>query len=61
MTNQEIFDFGLENNHLPKHSRKVLEELKKERKIKVTTEGGADAIGYYLEDEHLKKIFVKPI
>lgn len=59
MTNQQIFDFGLENNHLPKHSKKVLDELKKENKIKVVTEDGSDSPGYYLEDNHVKKIFVK--
>ncbi len=59
MTNQEIFDFGLENNHLPKHSKKVLDELKRDDKIKVTTETGIDAPGYYLEDNHTKKVFIK--
>jgi len=59
MTNQEIFDFGLENNHLPKHSKRLLDELKKESKIKITTDSGIDALGYYLEDNHNKKIFVK--
>jgi hypothetical protein len=49
MTNQEIFDFGLENNHLPKHSKRLLDELKKESKIKITTDSGIDALGYYLE------------
>ncbi len=61
MTNQQIFDFGLANNHLPKHSKRVLDELKRENKIKVVTEEGFNAAGYYLEDNHEKKIFVKII
>ncbi len=61
MTNQQIFDFGLENNHLPKHSKKVLDELKRDDKIKIVTESGIDAPGYYLEDNHLKKVFIKLI
>ena len=61
MTNQQIFDFGLENNHLPKHSKKVLDELKKDNKIKIITEDGGNAGGYYLEDNHAKKILVKLI
>lgn len=61
MTNQEIFDFGLENNHLPKHSKKVLDELKRENKIKVVTSEGQSAFGYYLEDNHEKKVFIKLI
>ena len=59
MTNQEIFDFGLANNHLPKHSKKVLDELKRDNKIKVTTEEGQSALGYYLEDNHEKRVFIK--
>lgn len=61
MSNQEVFDFGLENNHLPKHSKKVLDELKKQGKIKAVTSDGANALGYYLEDNHEKKIFIKVI
>lgn len=59
MSNQQIFDFGLINNHLPKHSKKVLDELKKEGKIKILTEAGDNAAGYYLEDNHSNKILVK--
>lgn len=61
MTNQEIFDFGLMNNHLPKHSKKVLDELKRNSKVKVVTKQGAEAAGYYLEDNHPSQIFVKLI
>lgn len=59
LTNQEIFDFGLANNHLPKHSKKVLDELKKEYKIEVIDENGVKALGYYLEDNHEKNIKIK--
>ncbi len=61
MTNQEVFDFGLNNNHLPKHSKKVLDELKKERKIKAIFEDGTIAAGYYIEDNHAKKAIIKLI
>lgn len=59
MSNQEVFDFGLMNNHLPKHSKKVLDELKEEKKIEVIDEKGNKALGYYLEDNHEKKVFIK--
>lgn len=61
MSNQEIFDFGLYNNHLPKHSKKVLDELKKEAKIEVVDRNGAKAHGYYLEDNHAKKVIIKAL
>jgi three-Cys-motif partner protein len=61
MSNQEVFDFGLMNNHLPKHSKKVLDELKEEKKIEVMDENGNKALGYYLEDNHEKKAFIKII
>jgi len=61
MTNQEVFDFGLANNHLPKHSKKVPDELKRENKIVLLTETGSTPLGYYLEDNHSNKIFIKPI
>jgi three-Cys-motif partner protein len=61
MSNQEIFDFGLNNNHLPKHSKKVLDQLKKDGKIKVVSSEGANSLGYYLEDNHEKKVIIKII
>jgi len=59
LTNQEAFDFGLNNNHLPKHTKKVLDGLKKLNLIIVQTESGSPAAGYYLEDNHSKKILIK--
>src|SRR6185437_13701171 len=61
MSNQEIFDFGLKNNHLPKHSNKVLTELRKEKKIKATFENGDNALAFYINDGHQNKIFVTSI
>jgi three-Cys-motif partner protein len=61
MTNQEVFDFGLENNHLPKHTRKVLTEFKKNNIIEVVTQDGHPSPAYYLEGNHPNKIFVKKI
>ncbi|MDR3678734.1 MAG: three-Cys-motif partner protein TcmP [Flavipsychrobacter sp.] len=58
LSNQEIFDFGLNNNHLPKHTKKVLDELKRDGKIIISTSNGEAALGYYLEDNHNKKIIV---
>jgi three-Cys-motif partner protein len=61
MTNQEVFDFGLENNHLPKHTRKVLAEFKKNNIIDVISETGNPSPAYYLEDNHPNKIFIRKI
>ena len=58
MTNQELFDFGLNNNHLPKHTKKVLDEMKGNGKIEVRDINGLTSIGYYIEDNHDKKIIV---
>lgn len=61
MSNQEIFDFGLDNNHLPRHSLKVLQQLKRDKNIKVTTENGIDAINFYIDDNHEKTVFCIPL
>jgi three-Cys-motif partner protein len=61
MTNQEIFDFGLENNHLPKHSKKVLDELKKDSRVVISSENGITPLGYYLEDGHPNRVFFTPV
>lgn len=60
MSNQEVFDFGLDNNHLPKHSTKVLQQLKRDNKIKVLTEDGNNALGFYIDDQHEKIVYFTP-
>lgn len=60
MSNQQVFDFGLNNNHLPKHSTKVLQQLKKDKKIRVLTEEGYDAPGFYIDDKHEKTVYFTP-
>jgi three-Cys-motif partner protein len=61
MSNQEIFDFGLKNNHLPKHSKKVLEELKNEGHVTVSFPDGTKSSHFYIEDNHEKKVIIKSI
>ncbi|MBC7449910.1 MAG: hypothetical protein H7259_00320 [Cytophagales bacterium] len=60
MTNQEIFDFGLNNNHLPKHSVKVLQQLKRDKKVNVITEEGIKSFGMYIDDNHEKQVYFTP-
>lgn len=50
-TNLSLLDFGLENNFLPKHTKAVLDELKKTYKFELNSLDGKPAISYYLGDE----------
>ena len=50
-TNMELLDFGLENNFLPKHTKAVLDELKRTHKIEINSLDGKPALSYYLGDE----------
>jgi three-Cys-motif partner protein len=50
-TNLSLLDFGLENNFLPKHTKAVLDELKKSYKFELNSLDNKPAISYYLGDE----------
>lgn len=50
-TNKSLLDFGLENNFLPKHTKAVLDELKKSYKIEISSLDNKAALSYYLGDE----------
>lgn len=50
-TNMDLLDFGLENNFLPKHTKAVLDGIKKDYKIEVVSLDGKAALGYYIGDE----------
>ena len=50
-TNMDLLDFGLENNFLPKHTKAVLDELKKTHKIEINSLDSKPALSYYLGDE----------
>ena len=47
----DLLDFGLENNFLPKHTKAVLDELKKTHKIEINSLDSKPALSYYLGDE----------
>ncbi|MEP6952026.1 MAG: three-Cys-motif partner protein TcmP [Ginsengibacter sp.] len=50
-TNVALLDFGLENNFLPKHTKAVLDEIKKINMIQLKSLDGKAALSYYLGDE----------
>lgn len=50
-TNHDLGDFGLENNFLPKHTKKVLDELKKTHTITINSLDDKPALSYYLGDD----------
>jgi three-Cys-motif partner protein len=58
-TNQELFDFGLEKGFLPKHTKNVLDNLKKSDKITLESLDYKPALGYYIDDKSERKIQVK--
>lgn len=51
-TNADLRNFGLENNFLPKHTKQVLDELRKKHDIEVISLDGKAALSYYLPDEN---------
>lgn len=57
ITNQQIFDFGLENGFLPKHTKKVLDQLKDS--IELISMDERPTKGYYIDDNHERKIQIK--
>jgi hypothetical protein len=59
ITNQDLFDFGLENGFLPKHTKKVLDELKTTNQIEIISLDGEEARSFYLDDNHKRKIQIK--
>ena len=50
-TNADLRNFGLENNFLPKHTRQVLDQLRKKHTIEIISLDGKAALSYYLPDE----------
>lgn len=56
-TNHEIFEFGLHNGHLPKHSNEIINQWKKELPgFEVFSLDGKPARGNYLEYDHPRSI-----
>jgi len=51
VTNQELKDFGLSNNFLPKHTKAVLDDIRKHSKIEITPMDGKQALSYYIGDD----------
>lgn len=51
ITNHDLLDFGLENNFLPKHTKAVLDELRKTHSIKINSLDGEAALSYYLGND----------
>jgi three-Cys-motif partner protein len=56
ITNQDLFDFGLNNGFLPKHTKRVLDDLKIKNQIELVSLDGKDVKGYYIEDNHIRRI-----
>lgn len=51
-TNTDLRNFGMENNFLPKHTKQVLDELRKTYPIEIISLDGKAALSYYLPDEN---------
>ncbi|MGB3079798.1 MAG: three-Cys-motif partner protein TcmP [Saprospiraceae bacterium] len=59
-TNHELFEFGLKNNFLPKHTNQVIDKLKSNYTFEITSLDGKLARSSYLGDENrLVKIKIK--
>ena len=58
-TNQELFDFALDNGFLPKHMKKVLDELKAKDQIEIISLDGGEPRSYYIDDNHKRRIMIK--
>lgn len=56
VTNQQLFDFGLDNGFLPKHTKKVLDQLKKQNLLEIIALDKMPVKGFYLDDNHDRKI-----
>lgn len=59
ITNQDLFDFGIENGFLPTHTKKVLDELKVNNLIEIVSLDGENARSYYIDDNHKRKVQIK--
>lgn len=59
ITNQDLFDFGLNNGFLPKHTKKALDVLKLDDLIELISLDGEAARSYYIDDNHKKRIQIK--
>lgn len=51
VTNHDLVDFGLAHNFLPKHTKAMLDELKKKYTIDIISLDGDPASSYYLGNE----------
>ena len=51
VTNQALFSIGLENNFLPKHTKKVLDDINITRPIERIALDGKGALGYYIDNK----------
>jgi len=54
VTNMQLLDFGLDNEYLPKHTKLVLDTLKKANKIKLTSGDNEPALGWYIDNDKRK-------
>lgn len=50
-TNTDLRNFGINNNFLPKHTKQVLDQLRKTHEIVIISLDGKAALSYYLADE----------
>lgn len=57
-TNIDLLDFGLENNFLPKHTKCVLDEIKKTYAVEIVPLDNKAALGYYIGDEK-RRVIIK--
>jgi three-Cys-motif partner protein len=60
VTNFQLLDFGLEQGYLPKHTKTVLDSLKKENKIKVTSGDNQPALSWYIDNDK-RKVYISII
>lgn len=60
ITNQNLFDFGLDNGFLPKHTKRVLDALKSNDQIEVISLDKEEARSYYIDDKHKRNVQIKP-
>lgn len=58
VTNEELYEFILQNSHLPKHANKVLKNLKKRKSLVVNPLDGIAVKGSYLGDRNRLVEFV---
>lgn len=59
ITNQNLFDFGLENGFLPKHTKRVLDNFKTNNQIELISIDGEAARSYYIDDNHKRRVQIK--